>query len=115
MEELKKNKRARAWKQLVFINPRITKTSKKKNLLVEGCLSVSDPSGKLIYGQVERFEKLTVEAYDASARKFTRGASELFAQVIQHELDHLNGALFTDKAKEIKKIDVEFQDAPRRN
>ncbi|MDP3785005.1 MAG: peptide deformylase [bacterium] len=94
-------------KHLVFINPKITKTSKKKNLLVEGCLSVSaEGSGKLIYGQVERFEKLTVEAQDASARKFTRGASELFAQVLQHELDHLNGTLFIDKAREIKKIDA---------
>lgn len=106
LEELKKSKRAGAWKHLVFINPKITKTSKKKNLLAEGCLSVSDPSGKLVYGQVERFEKLTIESCDASGKKFTRGASELFAQVLQHEFDHLNGTLFIDKAKEIKKIDA---------
>ncbi len=106
VNELKKSKREREWTYLVFINPKIIKTSKKKNLLAEGCLSVSDPAGKLVYGQVERFEKLTVEARDQTGKKFTRGASELFAQVIQHEFDHLEGILFIDKAREIKTIDA---------
>lgn len=92
-------------KYVVFINPKLLKTSKKKNILTEGCLSVSDEDGKLIFGQVERFEKVTVQAYDERGKKFTRGASGLFAQVIQHELDHLDGILFIDKALEIKKLE----------
>jgi len=45
-----------------------------------------------------------VEAYNESGKKFTRGASGLFSQVIQHEIDHLDGILFTDKALALKRI-----------
>lgn len=78
---------------LVFINPKIIKISKKKQIVNEGCLSVNG-----VYGTIKRAEKLTVEALDEKGRKFTRGVSGLLAQIIQHEIDHLNGVLFTDKA-----------------
>ena len=86
----------REWKYHVFINPIVKKVSKRKLEGPEGCLSVP---GK--YGTVVRHGKITVEAYDETGRKFTRGASRFFARVIQHELDHLEGTLFIDKAKKL--------------
>lgn len=82
-----------AWRSYVFINPVVKKISRKKNELPEGCLSVV---GK--FGVVTRPEKITVEAYDEHGKKFTRSASKFVARVIQHELDHLQGILFIDKA-----------------
>lgn len=87
---------AREWKYYVFINPLVKKISKKKLEGPEGCLSVP---GK--YGTVKRHEKITVEAYNERGKKFTRGASKFFARVLQHELDHLDGTLFIDKADRI--------------
>jgi len=80
------------FKNLVFINPEIIKTSKSKSKSPEGCLSVPEK-----YGSVARAEKIKIEAYDRQGKKFTRGASGLFAQAVQHEIDHLNGILFIDK------------------
>lgn len=87
---------------LVFINPVITKVSKTKQLLEEGCLSV-----RYVYGKVLRPEKVTVEAYNEAGKKFTRGFSGLLAQIVQHETDHLNGILFTDKAIDLQEISAE--------
>ncbi len=87
---------------LVFINPKITKVSKTKQLLEEGCLSV-----RYVYGKVLRPEKVSVEAYDENGKKFSRGFSGLLAQIVQHENDHLNGILFTDKAIDIQEISRE--------
>lgn len=86
----------REWKYYAFINPTVKNISKKKLEGSEGCLSVP---GK--FGSVRRHEKITVEAYDEQGKKFTRGASRFFARVMQHELDHLGGVLFIDKAERI--------------
>jgi len=80
----------------VYINPKITKISKDKNLVEEGCLSV-----RWKYGVLSRANKITVEAYNEKAKKFQRGASGLLAQIFQHEIDHLDGVLFIDKAKDL--------------
>jgi peptide deformylase len=84
---------------VVFINPIIKKISKKKQIVYEGCLSV-----ERIYGTLKRPEKLTIEALDENGKKFVIGAAGLLAQIIQHEMDHLNGILFTDKAIKLEKI-----------
>ena len=84
------------WKYYVFINPMVKKISKKKLEGPEGCLSVPEK-----FGLVKRAEKITVKAYDEKGTKFTRGFTKFFARVIQHELDHLNGALFIDKAEKM--------------
>ena len=88
-------------KDLVFINPEITKTSKNKVWAEEGCLSVRG-----IYGEVERFKKATIKAYDEDGKKFTFGGSGLLAQAFQHEADHLDGILFTSKARSLHKEDI---------
>lgn len=84
------------WNYHVFVNPIVKNVSKRKIGRSEGCLSVP---GK--FGEVRRHEKITVEAYDENGKKFTRGAARFFARVMQHELDHLRGTLFIDKAEKI--------------
>ncbi len=84
-------------KNLIFINPKISKLSREKEWLPEGCLSV-----RPLYGKTFRSKKATVTAYDEEGKKITRGASGLLAQIFQHETDHLDGILFTDHAKDIK-------------
>jgi peptide deformylase len=84
-------------KDLVMINPKISKLSREKEWMPEGCLSV-----RPLYGKTFRSKKATVTAYDENGKKFTRGGSGLLAQIFQHETDHLNGILFIDHAKEVK-------------
>jgi peptide deformylase len=84
---------------LVFINPVLKKISKDKKLLEEGCLSV-----RPIWGKVNRSTKAIVEAYDEHGKKFIRGGSGLLAHIFQHEIDHLEGILFIDKAKDLREI-----------
>lgn len=80
----------------VYINPTLLKLSRGKDEKHEGCLSVR---GK--WGFVKRAEKATITAYDENGKKFTRGASGLLAHIFQHEMDHLDGILYTDKATEL--------------
>jgi len=85
--------------RFVFINPVIKKISKKKNSMPEGCLSVRG-----YYGEVKRAKSLIVEALDENGEKFSLNASGFFAQIIQHEVDHLNGILFIDKAVKMEEL-----------
>lgn len=89
-------------KDLVFINPEITKLSKTKKFMEEGCLSV-----RWQYGEVKRSEKATVRAYDEHGKKFETGGAGLMAQIFQHETDHLDGVLFIDKAKNLRELPPE--------
>ena len=84
---------------LVFINPEIIKISKKKKKVEEGCLSV-----RWLYGKVLRSEKMTIGAYNEKGVWIERGASGLLAQIFQHEIDHLDGILFTDKAEDLRDL-----------
>jgi peptide deformylase len=86
-------------KDPVYINPEIKKISRQKTIMDEGCLSV-----RYLYGKVERAEKVTVTAYDENGKKFVKGGSGLLAQIFQHEIDHLNGILFVDKADDIVEV-----------
>ena len=81
---------------LVFINPEIIKKSREKKDVEEGCLSV-----RWLYGKVRRSIRVTLKAYNEKGEKIERGASGLMAQIFQHEVDHLQGTLFIDHAKEV--------------
>ena len=83
----------------VYINPKIIKKSRKKVPMEEGCLSVRGT-----FGQVNRCEKITIEAYNEKGEKITKGGSGLLAQIFQHETDHLEGILFIDKATQLVPI-----------
>jgi len=80
----------------VAINPVITKFSKKTKVLGEGCLSLPD-----YYGTVRRSTNVNFEALDETGQKFSRGTGGLLAQIVQHETDHLDGILFTDRAEQV--------------
>lgn len=80
----------------VYINPVILKMSRGKKERHEGCLSIRG-----FWGEVPRAEKATIAAYDEEGRKFTRGASGFLAHIFQHEMDHLEGILYTDKTNKI--------------
>jgi len=84
-------------KDVIFINPKISKLSRDKDWLPEGCLSV-----RWLYGKTYRSKKAMITAYNEKGEKFQRGASGLLAQIFQHETDHLKGILFIDHAKDIK-------------
>ncbi|HRH23068.1 MAG TPA: peptide deformylase [Candidatus Magasanikbacteria bacterium] len=84
---------------LVLINPTWVKTSKKTNNDQEGCLSIPG-----VYGTVKRYSAIHVEALDRHGNKLSFEARNFFARVIQHEVDHLDGVLFTTKAVDLKEI-----------
>ncbi len=83
-------------KDMIFINPVITRRSRDKKEMEEGCLSV-----RWLYGKVNRCTRVSLSAYNEKGEKISRGASGLLAQIFQHEVDHLEGVLFIDKAREI--------------
>jgi peptide deformylase len=87
-------------KDLVFINPVLVKVSKRQKKLEEGCLSVRG-----VFGEIIRADKAQVEAYNELGQKISYRGSGLLAQIFQHEIDHLNGILFIDKAKNLAKVD----------
>ena len=89
----------KVYDDIVFINPEIIKQSKKTEWMEEGCLSV-----RYLYGKVRRSTKVSVKARNENGEIFTRVGSGLLAQIFQHEIDHLNGVLFIDKAKGLKEI-----------
>lgn len=79
-------------KAVVLINPEIKKTSRKKEIMVEGCLSL--PNTAIA---IERSRKITVVGLDIDGKKIKIKAEGLLARVIQHEIDHLDGTLIVDK------------------
>ena len=84
-----------------IFNPKIIKTSKEKFTVDEACLSV--PGG--YFGDVERSEKITLVGQDKNGKKIKIKAWGLLARVFQHEADHLNGILYIDRVKNLKKIE----------
>lgn len=80
-----------------MVNPKITKRSWAKDIEEEGCLSVLDKKGEIIYGRVERHKKVNCAYLDEKGRTKKISADKIMSRVIQHELDHLDGILFIDK------------------
>lgn len=83
----------------VFINPKITKLGKKKEMMSEGCLSV-----RWKYGLVKRSITATVKALNMQGNEFVMSGKGLLAQIFQHETDHLKGVLFVDKATNVEDL-----------
>ena len=98
---------------VVFINPEITATSPELSSYEEGCLSIPGQ-----YADVERPASIQIQAWNTRGRPFTMEATGLWATVIQHELDHLDGVLFLDHLTERKrnkilgKFDVDSDSYP---
>ncbi len=79
----------------VLINPKIISNSVEQIYVEsgEGCLSVNRP----VEGIVPRYARVTVEGYDIDGKKIQVRAREELAIAFQHEIDHLDGIIFTDK------------------
>ncbi len=79
----------------VLINPRIISNSEEQIYVEEGegCLSINRP----VEGIIPRSARVTMEAYDMEGRKIHVRAREELSVCFQHELDHLNGILITDR------------------
>jgi peptide deformylase len=83
--------------QLVIINPEIIASEGEKKY-DEGCLSVPGA-----YDSVVRAQKVTVKALDRTGKPFEITGEDLFAECLQHEIDHLNGILFVDLLSPLKR------------
>jgi peptide deformylase len=86
---------------LVVINPKFTVTEGEIESL-EGCLSVP---GKV--GDVTRFERVVCTGLDRDGKKISLVGTGLFGRCLQHEMDHLDGVLYIDKAKNIRQAATE--------
>ena len=82
-----------------FINPEIVKFFGEEKIMEEGCLSVPRA-----WGQIKRYEGVVISYQDLFGKKKKLKTKGLLAQIIQHEIDHLNGILFIDKAITIHRL-----------
>ena len=94
------------YEDMILINPEIVSKSKETDVDWEGCLSIPD-----VYGEVRRHTKVKVKSLTLSGNEITFTAEDFFARVVQHEIDHLDGVLFTSRVtgktiseKELDKI-----------
>jgi peptide deformylase len=90
---------------LVVINPKFTLTEGEVEAL-EGCLSVPG-----YVGEVTRFEHVVCTGLDRNGKKQTLDAHGWFARVLQHEMDHLDGIIYVDKANNVRPAATEEEKA----
>ncbi|KKU34052.1 MAG: Peptide deformylase [Candidatus Uhrbacteria bacterium GW2011_GWE2_46_68] len=83
-------------KSEAFINPEIVGHSWRTLWYEEGCLSVPG-----VYGKVKRFRGVKIHAWMRDGKEITLDVAGLPAIIFQHEMDHLNGILFIEKAKSL--------------
>jgi peptide deformylase len=84
-------------KQLfVMVNPEIVSESKEKVVGIEGCLSVPG-----VVGEVDRAQVVSVVGQGTDGKKIKIRAQGWLARIFQHEIDHVNGILYTDRAENL--------------
>ncbi|WKZ31182.1 MAG: peptide deformylase [Candidatus Dojkabacteria bacterium] len=79
----------------IFINPQVEYLGEAQDIKIESCLSIPD-----VIGGVRRHKRIRVSYYDREGQKQRKTFTGWNARVIQHEYDHLQGVLFTDKIVE---------------
>lgn len=89
---------AAAKKLYVLVNPEIVEKSEEMVVGIEGCLSVPD-----LVGEVDRHEKITVKALNRRGQPVKIKAEGWMARIFQHEMDHLDGILYTDRTDKVWK------------
>ena len=92
-EELEDDTLKKVW---VMLNPEIVKASEEKVMGVEGCLSVPN-----LVGEVERHAAIQVKGLNRRGQPMRVKAQGWLARIFQHEVDHLNGVVFTDRATRV--------------
>jgi peptide deformylase len=92
-EETEDEAKKKVW---VMLNPEIVKASEEKVMGVEGCLSIPN-----LVGEVERHEAVQVKGLNRRGQPMKVKASGWLARIFQHEIDHVNGIVFTDRATRV--------------
>ena len=87
----------------VAINPRVTRFSQKIVPGAEGCLSIPG-----LMGEVERADEIIVEGQDRFGKLLKMQLHGWVARIFQHEIDHVNGILFTDRATSVWETDEDY-------
>ncbi len=83
----------------VLVNPELTPIGDAMELAFEGCLSIPD-----LRGMVPRFQKVAYQALDRAGAAISGEASGLFARVLQHEVDHLDGVLYLSRMADLRQL-----------
>ncbi|MCC6300807.1 MAG: peptide deformylase [Anaerolineales bacterium] len=92
-DEEKEDAPKKVW---AVINPEIVKASQETFLGVEGCLSIPG-----LVGEVERHAEVHIKALNRHGKPMRIKAKGWLARIFQHEIDHLNGILFTERATRV--------------
>lgn len=87
-------------KLYVVVNPEIVRHSSETIVDNEACLSIPG-----YFGEVERYETVTVKGLDRNGKPFRLKTKGWLARIFQHELDHLEGVLFIDRASEVWRVE----------
>jgi len=80
-------------KLFTMVNPEIVRVSEESVVGTEGCLSIPG-----FVGDVERLDQITIKGQNRYGKPMRVKAGGWLARIFQHEIDHLNGVLFTDRA-----------------
>jgi peptide deformylase len=83
-------------KLFAIVNPEITRQSQETVMGIEGCLSIPG-----ILGEVERSSSVTLKGFNRHGKPIRIKANGWLARIFQHEVDHLDGVLFVDRAEEV--------------
>ena len=89
-------------KLYVVANPEITRASSDTLVGTEGCLSIPN-----ILGEVERHQAVTVKGQNRRGQSVTIKAQDWLARIFQHEIDHLEGVLFVDRAEKVWRVETQ--------
>lgn len=89
-------------KLYVIINPKITRSSTETSFGTEGCLSIPG-----FVGDVDRPEAIALKGHNRHGKTMRMKAKGWLARIIQHEVDHLNGILFIDRAEKVYLLEDE--------
>lgn len=85
----------------IFINPKIIKKSREKEMMEEGCLSFPG-----LWLEIKRAKGVEVEAIDKNGKIIKTKTEGLQARILQHEIDHLDGILIIDKISLFKRLKI---------
>jgi peptide deformylase len=92
-------------KLYVMINPEIMKTSEETVMGVEGCLSIPG-----LVGEVERFGEIQIKGLNRRGQPVKVKAKGWLARIFQHEIDHINGVVFTQRATKVWKPETQEEE-----
>lgn len=87
----------------VTVNPKITRYSQELVTGAEGCLSIPG-----FMGEVERSQEIIVEGQDRFGKPLKMNVKGWLARIFQHEIDHINGILYTDRTTRVWETDEDY-------